>query len=359
MHRGSLGSKFYVGDGIAELSFSIHTGIHAAKSKITHAPMKTISRKLANFFVSHENGIWRFNFLTLLILSIPLIWLSIHWDNYPLDFVNFTQGVYSKDFWQNCLVNFHTSLVDFLLLTLVAERAIQKIRQSRLKQEEKLELERKAQNEIRIIEEHQMLAGLTAQSKVPNYEAFFALLRLSTMAISEVKPDSFDLSNLIFEGFQTRRPHDFHQFNFSQSGLKNCQLKGWTFNNCRLKHFDFSGGKSNLENFSFNHSEMLKADFKDSKLQRAKFERCTLQGANFLNSDIRYGEFLNCEFNSAIFDKTKMNNCTFWGTCPTRAQLQLAQDVFPITIGGTLCQDWEEFENAYGSGKIPQKSHPN
>lgn len=318
--------------------------------------MKTSSKTLTNIFVSHEDGIWRVNLLTFLILAFLVGWLGIHWDSYPLDFVDFTKGVYNKDFWQSCLVNFHTSLVDFILLTLVAERAIQKIKQSRLKQEEKLELERKAQNEIRIIEEHQMLAGLNRQSHVPNHEAFFALLRLSTMATDDVKPDSFDLSTLIFERFQTRRPHDFHQFNFSQSGLKDCQLKGWTFNNCRFRHFDFSGKKSNLENFTFNHSEMLKTNFEGAKLHRAKFEKCNLQGAKFSDSDIRYSEFSDCEFNSAIFDKAKINNCTFWGTCPARAQLQLALVVFPITVGGILCHDWKEFDIAYGSGQIPQRA---
>jgi uncharacterized protein YjbI with pentapeptide repeats len=125
-------------------------------------------------------------------------------------------------------------------------------------------------------------------------------------------------------------------------------LEKWHFQNCKMKFTIFSGQNSNLSKTKFTKCTLDGAFFYDAPLLRSEFNACTFKKTSFRGSRLIHASFKHCNFENVDFTGAELKNCSFEGRYPSAESLETATSVFPLTLGGTICNSWVDFQNAGG-----------
>ena len=304
---------------------------------------------IKNWFIDGDSGLKRFNYTVLLIALLALVALGLTWSSLPLQIWPFDSiyGIYNKDFWSSCLVNFHTSVVDFALLTIIAGKITDKIDKSREDTRQKIEDDRRKDNELRIFEEERILgkAKLLPNEGV-SHKAFFALLQLGKMQAKGSDGDRLNASELSFCGLSPSASASYTYYNFSQSKFSGCTLKKWIFTGCLMKHTQFSGAETNLVNAEFKDCTLYRASYDGASIQRAEFKSCMLEEVSFKGAALANINFRECDFRKVDFTGANLKNISFFQKYPSVESLKAADVVFPIYVNSTECKDWPDYVQA-------------
>lgn len=300
--------------------------------------------------------------LLILLLSSFLLWLfGYFWDSAPPAMLDFTVGAYDKEFWKNCLINLHSSIVDFLILTLIAGFFVKRFEEAQKEAErDKLEERRrtaalqarrqKVEDELRILEEQRIVQHLemdTADAGVKfeaRPEAVVAMRRLV-----ELKEEGFDASQLNFSRIALPKAAALVDVNLSDCTFRKAALAQTVFRNCLMKRADFSSSEEDgkaaqvtLEGAEFHAGSWDKANFQRAKLSRVRFHRCELVKVDFSYANLKTAEFNYCSFKSVIFSESELAGAQFRGTWPAWEQLKRAASIYPMRINDRLCESEED-----------------
>lgn len=293
--------------------------------------MKKILAWLRRRFLHPTQGIIYFNVIPLMILSAIAGSLGWYWDAFPIARLDFSHGIYDKDFWKNCLINLHSSIFDFFVLTVVFGYFAERLSRSK-----------KVGDETRVLDEQRIIKrlGITAEFTV-NVDALVALRRLVRMEAVGV-----DASELNFSGLVLLKGERFVKTNLSDAVLEGAGLAQVGFDRCIAKRCKFShdvqAKSSDMQSVTFYKSDMEKAVFVKAKLSMASFTACNLQKVNFHSANLKTAKFKNCKFNLAVFDGCDLSGAEFEGTWPSMDQFRRAHRVQHLKVNGVLCRDFAE-----------------
>ncbi|KUY86219.1 pentapeptide repeat-containing protein [Burkholderia sp. RF4-BP95] len=306
---------------------------------------------MRKWFLDGDNGLKRFYVTILLISLLVLVSLGLTWATLPVQIWPFdsSYGIYNKDFWSSCLVNFHTSVVDFALLTIIAGKITDKIDKAREESRIKSENVRRINDELRIFEESRILgkASLLANNGV-SHKAFFALLQLGKMDTEGFDSKTLDASELNFSGLSTSKGASYANFNFSQSDFSGCSLEKWEFIGCLMRFAIFSGNNTKISKTQFTGCNLEGGVLDNVNLLRSEFTSCSLKKSSFKGATLAHVIFRRCDFDRIDFSGANLKNCSFHEKYPTIKSLQAAINIFPVTLDGKVCQNWLEYKQAGG-----------
>jgi len=219
--------------------------------------------------------------LPLAILSIVaavVVLLTGFWNEVATSiFPDSTWGLYSREFFENVLVEAHGTLLDLLVVGVVL-----------------FWFERRRERAESIEEQKTTLADLRYyRGNDASYRVFGTVKRLQSYGISALPLAEAMLNDLEITEIQ------FYESDLRATNFANSKLKACTFENCRAEAAIFVGAR-------FNHITL-----KNVSLRRAKFNNAVLKGIDFSECQIEGVDFTNADLSSAIFRGVDCKNVKF------------------------------------------------
>ncbi|HEL7728883.1 TPA: pentapeptide repeat-containing protein [Stenotrophomonas maltophilia] len=188
-------------------------------------------------------------------------------------FPNTTWGLYSKDFFENVLVEAHGMILDLLVIGLVAYLFQRRSERSDLKKQV-----------LRDLEDLRHYRGSDA-----GYRIYGELRRLSSLGVKKVTIATARINDVSLEGLDLV-DSSAQGVVISKSSLRDCAFTG-----C-----DFDGAV-------FLDVRAKRTTFRGAKLVRAKLVGARFKGCDFSGADLTGADFSNADLSSAIF---RGANCT-------------------------------------------------
>jgi uncharacterized protein YjbI with pentapeptide repeats len=180
---------------------------------------------------------------------------------------NTTWGLYSKDFFENVLVEAHGMILDIAILGVVL-----------LWFEKRGNLVQLVAKNKKAIAYLKFYRGVDASFRV--YEA--------VRTLQEMKCKTIDLPNANLADLQIQ------ELSLEKSNLQNCN-----FSRSILEKCDFVDCEADAA--IFIDAKLKQTKFLRTKLRRAKFINAKLNGCDFTNAEITNGDFTKADLRSAIF----------------------------------------------------------
>ena len=270
----------------------------------------------------------------LIAYALANIMFAVRWDSLPPRVLDFTIGAYDKEFWKNCLVNLHSSIFDFIILTILWNLL-----------SSRLDRYRKIDEELRIIEVQRVRQKYYSEAG-DDLDAVTSLRRIIELDALEA-----DVSEVSFALLELPKKTAIRGMNMSDCKFSGAALEQTCFRDCILKRAEFTNfsnsaarrdRRADLGGIEFQRCNLEKASFADVKLSRAVFIQCDLNTVDFRASNLKAAVFDGCQFNQTSFVGVTMMAAEFRRSWPTLEQLDEASKVFPIKINGQLCRNRTE-----------------
>lgn len=204
-------------------------------------------------------------FFSALVLSITAGWDFVSATVFP----NTTVGLYSKDFFENVLVEAHGMILDIAVLGVVL-----------------LWFEKR---------------GATVQLVAQNKKAI-AYLKFYR---------GVDASFRVYEAVRNLQELKCKTIALPNANLTDLQIQELSLEKANLQNCNFS--RSTLERCEFVDCEADAALFIDAKLKQTKFVRTKLRRAKFVNAKLNGCDFTTAEITNADFTKADLRSAIFKG----------------------------------------------
>ncbi len=195
-----------------------------------------------------------------------------------------------ENFWASLIVNLHTSLLDFIVYSVILYFLI--------------EMNRKKK---KIAEYHENLENARGWKHAHATSTILANVKfLLRYGIQNV-----DLKDCYFKGHYIRG--EFENADFSSSEFTDMKANGWKAKNCymnqtsilgtRFRRSQFIGGRientifgdCDTQGLRFENVSLARSSFVDCKLLKAFFIECNLENVSFVGADLTRATMLNCK----------------------------------------------------------------
>lgn len=208
--------------------------------------------------------------IVLLVFSLLVIVITGCWDFVSATiFPHTTWGLYSKDFFENVLVEAHGMMLDIAVLGVVV-----------------LWFEKRGASIQLVAQNKKAIAYLKFYRGVDASFRVYQAIR----TLQDVKCKTIDLPNANLTDLQIQ------ELNLEKSNLQNCNFS-----------------RSILEKCEFIDCEADAALFIDAKLKQTRFIRTKLRRAKFINAKLNGCDFSNAEITNADFTKADLRSAIFKG----------------------------------------------
>ncbi|MFJ4442511.1 pentapeptide repeat-containing protein [Pseudomonas sp. NPDC089422] len=222
---------------------------------------------------------------TIIVIAITGFWPSVSSTVLP----NTTWGLYSKDFFENVLVEAHGTLIDLIVVGLV----LYWFEQRNTKKEE-------------ITKNLELLKDLRFyQSEGAPYKTFGTIRRLLSLNETSLNLSESNLSKLTITSF------NFTKCRLHATLLIDTTLKNVEFSNCLCDGIILAG--ATLQNTTFAQCSLRRAKFNNAKLNGIDFTTCEIQDANFTNSTLRSSNFKNIDCLGVNFSNADLRSANLIG----------------------------------------------
>ncbi len=226
--------------------------------------------------------------ITLVILSLISIVITGFWDTINSTVLpNTSWGLYSRDFFENLLVEIHGAILDLFVVGII------------LYWFDKRKSEKDKIKEATInLEYLKYYCGSDV-----SYRFYGALKYLESLGIHNVSIPEAKLNNLKIDNLKLLSSN-LIATNFTKSTLtwvnfKDCNLEASRFIDAKLKNCSFKSVKLNRSKFI--NAQLKSMDFRGCEIKGAIFKNASLQSANFRGVDCSRVSFKGANLRSANF----------------------------------------------------------
>jgi uncharacterized protein YjbI with pentapeptide repeats len=221
--------------------------------------------------------------LALIVFFITAFWGSIS----ELVLPKTTLGLYSRDFWENFLVEIHgvvfeLSIIGILILWLDSKR--------------------NRNSDIRRLKED-LDDYSTLDFPEINVKKLGHFKRLNQYGIKNI-----DVQNLVLNGLKV---NGVIAEGTRLIGLKviDGSIVDSVFKSMKMRSSNFQ--KSTIRNTKFESCNLLKSKFTDAKCKGVDFSSSSVESADFTNADLQSSIFIDCDVRDAKFDGANLKHAVF------------------------------------------------
>jgi hypothetical protein len=241
-------------------------------------------------------------FLALLILTISTtgFWPEVSGTIFP----NTIWGLYSRDFFENVLVEVHGGILDLLVVGVVLYWF-----QIRHDKAEMIKRHKRTIADLRYYRGHDA-----------SYRIHGEIKRLLELGIKSFPLSQANLNDLTI--------HDLHveSSDLQAINFKDSRLSETSFTDCKMEAAIFAG--TALSNVSFLRVDLRRAKFQAAKLNGCDFRSCNICVADFTNAALRSADFRGVDCKSVDFTNADLRSANFIGAKNlTQAMLDVASDI--------------------------------
>jgi uncharacterized protein YjbI with pentapeptide repeats len=236
---------------------------------------------------------------SLLVALVTGYWPEIAGHVLP----NTRWGLYSRDFFENVLVEAHGAIVDLLVVGVVLYWFEQRKDASK-----SIERHREALADLRFYR------GSDASYRVLGEVKRLLELGVPTLQLSEATLSELEITGLTFT------KTDFHAAN-----LANTRLSRTTFHDCDCDAIILVGAR--LKHVTLKKVRLRRAKLQDASLNGCDFSSCEIESSDFTNADLRSAIFKNVDCAGVSFKGADLRSANFVGAknlrkvCKTRPNL--------------------------------------
>lgn len=225
--------------------------------------------------------------LGILVFFITAAWGLIS----ELILPNTILGLYSRDFWENVLVEAHGMVIELCVISILIvwldSKRVINAEISRLREE----LEDIAELNLPEINVRK-IGHIKRLNSKHIYDIYALNLFLDGMALKGIKIDSSRLIGLKIAAGRVSQSK-FINVNMRSSVFEKATLKDVCFTKCELLNSIFSDAK--CIGVDFRGSNLTRVNFKNCDLKSALFSECDLKDTDFDGANISRANFLNAK----------------------------------------------------------------
>ncbi len=200
-----------------------------------------------------------------------------------------TWGLYSRDFFENVLVEAHGAAIDLFVVGVVMYWF-----EKRRADADTLKSHMNALADLRFYR------GTDASYRLLGQMKRLIELGVSSFQLPEAALNNVEISDL------TLRDSNLRAANFA-----NTTLNRVTFENCECDAAIFAG--SRFQHATLRNVKIRRAKFQDARLNGCDFSNCELQRADFTNADLRSAIFRGVDCQGVTFRNADLRSANFIG----------------------------------------------
>jgi uncharacterized protein YjbI with pentapeptide repeats len=227
----------------------------------------------------------------IMMTAIIIILITANWEWISSVVApNIKIGLYSKNFWENFLVEMHGMLVELALVGGLL-----------------LWLDNRRRNN-NVIKEHQQLLIDYAELDFPEAN----LKKLTSLkGLNSSKIFIFKVHNMAMRGMPLHKI-EFHSGS-KLIGLKvtNGAIKSCVFNDVSMRSCNFA--KSEIISTQFTRCNLYKSNFVETICKGVSFERAKVDRVDFTGANLKSAIFKNADIREAKFHNATLDGCSFSG----------------------------------------------
>jgi uncharacterized protein YjbI with pentapeptide repeats len=226
----------------------------------------------------------------LLVLTFVCVLITGFWDTISTTvFPNTSWGLYSREFFENVLVEAHGAVIDLLFVGVVLYW---------------FERRRDYHESVAQLQEDLTDLRLYRAPDAP-YRTLGTIRRLLNL-----KVNALHLSELNLDHVEVRDLHlvdcELHATKFIDSKLHNVR-----FDRCKCDAAIFAG--ASLEHVHMTDCSLRRAKFQNATLKGMDFRSCQLQVADFTNANLRSADFRGVDCKGISFRDADLRSANFIG----------------------------------------------
>lgn len=242
----------------------------------------------------------RLPIITFLTFTALTVAITGFWDKLSSWILpNTVWGLYSREFFENVLVEAHGAIIDLLVIGVVLYW-----------------FEHRRDTLVQIRHHQELLADLRSyRAPDSSFRTLGTVKRLLELGAKELHLSELSFAELNIDGLNLQNCN-LHGANFANSRLSRVLIE-----NCSCDAAIFVGTK--FEHMSMLNSSFMRAKFHDAVLKGANFRSCQVEGADFKNANLRSSNFGQVDCRGANFSGADLRSANFIGATNLTVQMIL------------------------------------
>jgi len=232
----------------------------------------------------------RYHALALVVFGLVVVLITGFWPfvvSHALG--DTTWGLYSREFFENVLVEAHGAAIDLFVVGVVVLW---------------FENRKNARDSIRshttTLMDLRFYRGPDASYRIMGEVKRLLELGVKSFQLPEAALNNVEITDVILKDSNLRAAN-FSNTTFSQVVLDNCECDAAIFAGARFRHV------------TLRKTRLRRAKFQDAKLNGCDFSGCEIQMADFTNADLRSAIFRGVDCRGVTFKNADLRSANFTG----------------------------------------------